>query len=126
MKRLVVGVALACTAFAAQAQLVGYDDGTTVDGILVTSGDVLNCPYRMVQPVTVAATEDYGQGKSRAKIFEKLRNEAKKVAADAVVLVTKGGTHMTAFAFSRREYTGRAVRFVDRTCKAEITAPAHS
>ncbi|MFC4293562.1 hypothetical protein ACFO0A_00660 [Novosphingobium tardum] len=100
----------------ALAQQVGTDDATFDDGIIVTSADVLTCPYKFVQPVTVSATEDYGGGKDRAKIFAKLRNEAKKVAADGVVLVTKGGSHMTAFAWTRREYTGRAIRFVDRAC----------
>ena len=38
----------------ASAQMVGNDDSTFVDGILVTSADVTTCPYRMVEPVTVA------------------------------------------------------------------------
>ena len=60
-------------------------------------------------------TEDYGTD-GRAKIFQKLREKAISLGADAVVLVAKGGKHMTAFAFSRREYTGRAIRYVDRAC----------
>lgn len=99
----------------ASAQMVGSDDSTFVDGMLVTSADVTTCPYRMVAPVTVAMTEDWGTD-GRGKIFQKLRDNAKKLGADAVVLVTKGGKHITAFAFSRREYTGRAIRYVDRAC----------
>jgi hypothetical protein len=45
-----------------------------------------------------------------------LRAKAIKAGADAVLLVTKGKTHMSAWAWNRREYTGRAVRYVDRTC----------
>lgn len=97
------------------AQEVGSDDYTFEGNILVTASDVTNCPYRVVQPVTVSATEDYGAD-SRVKIFGKLRAQAIKVGADAVVMVTKGKTHMTAFAFNRREYTGRAIRYVDRKC----------
>ena len=97
------------------AQQVGNDDATFDRGILVTSSDVQTCPYRLVQPVTVNVTEDYNAD-SRAKIHGKLRDAAIKLGADAVVLVTKGGSHMTAFAFSRREYTGRAIRYVDRSC----------
>lgn len=97
------------------AQQVGTEDATFVDGVLVTSDDVATCPYKLVQPVTVSVTEDYGAD-SRAKIFDKLRDQAKRLGADAVVLVQKGGKHMTAFAFSRREYTGRAIRYVDRAC----------
>lgn len=97
------------------AQQVGSDDSTFADGILVTSSDVLTCPYRFVQPVIANVTEDYG-GNGRAVIFEKLRDGAKAVSADAVVLVAKGKGHMTAWAWNRRTYTGRAIRYVDRTC----------
>lgn len=99
----------------ASAQQVGSDDTTFDNGILVTSSDVTTCPYRLVQPVTVSATEDYGAD-TRPKIFQKLRDEAVKLGADAVVLVTKGGSHMTMWAWTRREYTGRAIRYVDRSC----------
>lgn len=103
------------SASAANAQQVGSDDSTFDNGILVTSSDVTTCPYRLVQPVTVSVTEDYGAD-TRQKIFQKLREEAAKLGADAVVLVTKGGSHMTMWAWTRREYTGRAIRYVDRTC----------
>lgn len=100
---------------AAVAQQVGSDDFTFEDGILVTSSDVLTCPYRFVQPVTINITEDYGAD-TRQRIFGKLRDQAKKVAADAVVLVQKGGGHMTLWAWNRRSYTGRAIRYIDRSC----------
>ena len=114
MKRLTTIIAIALSTPAA-AQLVGTDDATFDNGIMVTSADVTTCPYRMVQPVTINVTEDYNAD-TRAKIFGKLRNEAIKLGADAVVLVVKGGKHMTAWAWSRREYTGRAIRYVDRAC----------
>lgn len=112
---LALSLSVVLSAAPAPAQMVGNDDSTYVDGVLVTSVDVTTCPYRMVEPITVSVTEDWGAD-SRGKIFQKLRDKAKKLGADAVVLVTKGGKHMTAFAWSRREYTGRAIRFVDRTC----------
>lgn len=102
------------------AQEVGSDDYTYEEGILVTSSDVTTCPYRVVQPITASVTEDYGAD-TRGKIFGKLRAQAIKVGADAVLLVTKGKTHMTAWAWNRREYTGRAVRYTDRKCAP--TAP---
>ncbi|MDE2561918.1 MAG: hypothetical protein KGL48_06670 [Sphingomonadales bacterium] len=97
------------------AQQVGNDDFTLERGILVSSGDVLNCPYHLVQVVNVNVTEDYNAD-TRAKIFGKFRDQAVKLSADAVVLVQKGGSHLTAWAWTRREYSGRAIRFVDRTC----------
>jgi uncharacterized protein YbjQ (UPF0145 family) len=107
--------ALAAGGGVAFAQQVGNDDFTFENGVLVTSADVTTCPYRVVAPVSANVTEDYNAD-TRAKIFGKLRKQALKLGADAVVLVTKGGTHMSAWAFSRREYTGRAIRYVDRSC----------
>jgi hypothetical protein len=106
--------ALTC-AQVAIAQQIGSDDATFADGILVTSGDVTTCPYRLVQPISVNMTEDYNAD-TRAKLFAKFRREAIRIGADAVVLVVKGDKHMTAWAWSRREYTGRAIRYVDRQC----------
>lgn len=113
LQRLALLAMLLSTSVAAQQ--VGSDDSTFADGILVTSSDVTNCPYRFVQPVTVSITEDWGQD-ARARVFDKLRDLARKTGADAVVLVTKGNAHMTMWAWTRREYTGRAIRYVDRGC----------
>jgi len=97
------------------AQQVGTDDFAFADGILTTSSDVSTCPYRLVQPVTINVTEDYNAD-TREKIYSKFRKEAKKLKADAVILIAKGGKHMTMWAFNRREYTGNAIRYVDRAC----------
>lgn len=97
------------------AQEVGSDDYTFANKILVTGSDVTSCPYRFVEAITISVTEDYGKD-TREKIHGKLREKAIKIGADAVVLVTKGKTHATAWAWNRREYTGRAIRYVDRSC----------
>lgn len=97
------------------AQQVGSDNYTFESNVLVTAEDVTTCPYRFVEPITISVTEDYGKD-TREKIHGKLRAKAIKLGADAVVLVTKGKTHMTAWAWNRREYTGRAIRYVDRSC----------
>lgn len=116
MKRaLILAALMLASATPALSQEVGSDDSTFADGILVTSADVQSCPYRIVQPITVNVTTDYNAD-TRPKIFAKLRIEAKNAGADAVVLVTKGGKHMTVWAWTRREYTGRAIRYVDRKC----------
>ena len=52
---------------------------------------------RFIEAVTINVTEDYGKD-TREKIHGKLHAEAIKLGADAVVLVTKGKTHMTAWA----------------------------
>lgn len=116
MWKMLLGSILVALSSASAGQEVGSLDSTFADGILVTSSDVLKCPYKFIGPVRLNVTEDYGGGKDRTKLYAKLRDEAKKVAADAVVLVQRGGSHMIAFAWTRREWTGRAVRYVDRTC----------
>lgn len=115
MKPLAFAALMLASVPIASAQEVGTDDSTFADGILVTSADVTSCPYRVVQPVTVNMTEDYNAD-TRAKLFAKLRVKAKALGADAVLLVVKGDKHMTAWAWNRREYTGRAIRYVDRKC----------
>ena len=108
--------------FQAAAQQVGSDDFTFEDGFLVTASDVTTCPYRLVRAATVSVTEDYGAGTPR-KAYSKLRDRGKQMAADAVILVVKGGRHMSAWAFSRRDYTGRAIRYVDRRCASHGGEP---
>ena len=115
MRKITLAAIATLSAVPCSAQDVGSDDFTFENNILVTSSDVTTCPYRVVQPVTANVTEDYGAD-TRAKIFGKLRAKAAKLGADAVLLVTKGETHMTAWAWNRREYTGRAIRYIDRSC----------
>jgi hypothetical protein len=114
-KTLYAAFSLLVLATPTSAQQVGSDDYTFESNVLVTANDVTTCPYRFVEPITIGVTEDYGAD-TRGKIYGKLRAKAIKIGADAVVLVTKGKTHMTAWAWNRREYTGRAIRYVDRSC----------
>jgi uncharacterized protein YbjQ (UPF0145 family) len=113
-RTIALGIAVALSS-AASAQQVGSDDSTFENGILITSSDVLTCPYRLLQPITISVTTDYG-GNGRTIIFQKLREQALRLGADAVVLVTKGRRHMSMWAWTRQEYTGRAIRYVDRGC----------
>jgi hypothetical protein len=114
-KILLAAVGMFTLAVPVSAQEVGSEDYTFEANILVTGNDVTSCPYRFVEAITIGVTEDYGKD-TREKIHGKLRAKAIKIGADAVVLVTKGKTHMTAWAWNRREYTGRAIRYVDRSC----------
>jgi uncharacterized protein YbjQ (UPF0145 family) len=114
-KILIAAFGMFALAVPISAQEVGSEDYTFEANILVTGNDVTSCPYRFVEAITIGVTEDYGKD-TREKIHGKLRAKAIKIGADAVVLVTKGKTHMTAWAWNRREYTGRAIRYVDRRC----------
>lgn len=90
------------------------------DGIIVTTGDVLDCGYRFIGPVSVSVTEDFGMGEARGGIFRKFHSEARKMGADAVIMVKAGGTYISPLALDRRRYEGRAVRFVNQGCLATI------
>jgi hypothetical protein len=117
MNKVVMFVGAAFLAAPAAAQQVGNDESTYADDILITSDDVTTCPYRLVGAVTIASGEDWmTNGYSRDKVHNKLRNAAKKLGADAVVLVKRGGTHISLWSWDRREYSGRAIRYVERSC----------
>lgn len=115
IRHAAITIALVVIAAPVAAQQVGNYDFTYADGILVTSADIVTCPYHFIQPITVNVTTDYNAD-TRSNIFGKFRTAAKKLNADAVILVMKGGKHMTAWAWTRREYTGNAIRYVDRSC----------
>lgn len=109
----------------ALAQQVGDDSASYAQGVFVTAQDVANCPYRLVQVIRVNVTEDYDGPNNQAKVHGKFRTAALKLGADAVVRVERQGAHLSAWAWSRREYTGNAIRYVDRSC-APTSNPAKS
>ncbi len=117
MRRITALLGAALLSSPAAAQQVGNDDSTYVDSILVTTDDVNTCPYRLVGMVTVASGEDFmTSGYNRDKVHNKLRDAAKKLGADAVIMVQRGSGHISMWSWNRREYSGRAIRYVDRSC----------
>lgn len=103
----------------AMVQDVGMADSTYSAGILVTSKDVTTCPYRVIAPVSVGKRGDFSST-GFAAVYQKLREKAAKLGADAVILVTIGEKHVTAFSFGQRNAAGRAIQYVDKSC-----APTH-
>lgn len=99
----------------ASAQEVAATGSNYADGILVTTKDVTSCPYHVIGTVRVSASIEFSST-SEARMFAKLREKAKKVGADAVIVVTVSDARMTAFSFSKRDAMGRAIQYVDRTC----------
>lgn len=105
------------TPVAAQQISTGYIS-SFADGVLVTSNDVTTCPYTVIGGVSVnmrAKTYALKELQGDA-IGDKLRKNAKKMGADAVVLVTVGQTHMTLTALRSTPITGRAIKYVDTSC----------
>lgn len=121
MRKLILLAAM--IAAPATAQQVADDSSSYAQGVFITSQDVTSCPYRLVQVIRVNATEDYDGPNNQPKVHGKLRAAALKLGADAVVRVERQGTHLSAWAWSRREYTGNAIRYVDRSC-APTSNPA--
>lgn len=112
-------ISLALTPVIASAQQLPTEDiSSFADGILVTSRDVTTCPYTLVGGVSVnMRAKSYSLKELRPEaIGAKLRASAKKMGADAVVLVTIGETHMTLTALRSTPITGRAISYRDKAC----------
>lgn len=89
-----------------------------VDNMLVTSTDVTTCPYALIGTVSVnmrAHSYSLKELESDA-IAAKLRDKARKLGAEAVILVTIGQTHMTLTSLRSTPITGRAIRYVKPDC----------
>ena len=86
--------------------------------MLVTSGDVSSCPYQPLATVSVnMRAHSYALKElETAAIADKLRHNARKMGADAVVLVTVGQTHMTLTSLRSTPVTGRAIKYIDPNC----------
>lgn len=112
-----VGITLMSTVAAAQ-QLPARELSSFADGILVTSSDVIACPYTTIGNVSAnMRAHSYSLKELRPnEIGAKLRKSAKKMGADAVVVVTIGETHMTLTALRSTPVTGRAIKYVDAAC----------
>lgn len=106
------------SAVAAAQQLPADRLSSFADGVLVTSSDVTTCPYTTIGAVSAnMRAHSYSLKELRAEeIGAKLRKSAKKMGADAVVLVTIGETHMTLTALRSTPVTGRAIKYADAAC----------
>ncbi len=97
------------------AQEVTATGANYADGILVTTRDVANCPYRVIGSVRVSASIEFSST-SEAALFAKIRKKGRILGADAVVMVTVSDLRMTAFSFSKRDAMGRAIQYIDKSC----------
>jgi len=106
------------SALAVAQQLPAGQISSFSDGMLVTSNDVTTCPYTLIGAVSVnMRSHSYSLKELRSEeIGAKLRKSAKKMGADAVVLVTIGETHMTLTALRSTPVTGRAIKYTDKGC----------
>lgn len=99
------------------APLVSYSGG-----MLVTSNDVTSCPYKLLGTVSAnMRAHSYALKELETEaIASKLRAKARKMSADAVILVTVGQSHMTLTSLRSTPVTGRAVKYVDASCSPRV------
>lgn len=83
--------------------------------IIVTSEDITDRPYTTVGELTVTVnkTTIFNADPTPALVDERLREEAAKLGADAVILARYGTVGISAFSWGSLDGRGRAVRFVE-------------
>jgi hypothetical protein len=83
--------------------------------ILVTEDDITDKKYRVIGDISVDVnkTTIFDSDPTPAHVDEKLREEAYKLGADAVVLVRYGSVGIGLMSWGTLEGKGRAVAYVD-------------
>lgn len=83
--------------------------------ILVTADDITDKKYRVIGDISVDVnkTTIFDSDPTPAHVDEKLREEAYKLGADAVVLVRYGSVGIGLMSWGTLEGKGRAVAYVD-------------
>ena len=88
----------------------------SLQDIVVTETDMSDRNYTVVGDieVTVNKTTIFHKAPTRQMVNEKLRKEALKIGADAVILVRYGNVGMSFFSYGSLQGRGRAVVFSDK------------
>lgn len=83
-------------------------------GVPVFPYDITDRPYVIVSPVKAGVRKAtlFSKEPSQAKIYRELWERGEKVGADAVVNVTYGDSHMSAFSWGKTNALGIAIRFL--------------
>lgn len=82
-------------------------------GVPVFPNDITDRPYTVLGEVKAGVRKAtvFSKEPSQAKIYRELWERAEKLGADAVVKVTYGDSHLSAFSWGKTNATGVAVRF---------------
>ena len=75
--------------------------------------DIKDRPYEVIGEVKAGVRKAtvFSKSPSQAKIYRELWERGQKLGADAVIKVTYGDAHMTAFSWGKANATGTAIRF---------------
>lgn len=119
LKRLAIIAALlslsACASWS-HASTKKYGDGasaqTMAENIIISKQDI-NKPYTSLGDITatVNKTTVFNADPTPELVNEKLKKEAAKLGADAVILVRYGNVGVSAFSWGSLEGKGRAIKF---------------
>ena len=82
-------------------------------GVPVFPNDITDRPYTVLGEVKAGVRKAtvFSKEPSQAKIYRELWERAEKLNADAVVKVTYGDSHVSAFSWGKTNATGVAVKF---------------
>ena len=88
----------------------------SLQDIIITESDMSSRNFTVVgdMSVTVNKTTIFNQTPTRQMVNEKLRNEAFKIGADAVILVRYGSPGMSLWSYGSLNGKGRAIVFLDK------------
>lgn len=120
--RFVIALALLAAA-PAYAQNMTPPAQWNVDGLLVTEGDISNCPYSEIGEVvaTVHTNTAFSKKPKPEKVAREIAEKARKLAPDAVVRVDISGPHSTMVWGRAVTGKGRAIKF-QAACPSPIVA----
>ena len=88
---------------------------TNVNEILLTESDITDRKYERLGDLTVTVnkTTAFHADPTKEMVNDKLKAEAAKLGADAVIHVTYGNTGVSFFSWGSLEGKGRAIRFTE-------------
>lgn len=111
----------ACSGQWGNAEVTPSTGATTVTAaptdpanIIITEADITDRPYRALADLEVTANKTtlFNKDPTREDIDRRLRDEAAKLGADAVVLVRYGTVGISLFSWGSLDGQGRAVKFL--------------
>jgi uncharacterized protein YbjQ (UPF0145 family) len=97
----------------AEAKAVHAVPARALSEIIITENDITDRPYTTLGDISVDVNKTtlFHKDPTREQADQKLREEALKLGADAVVLVRYGTVGVSAFSWGSLNAKGRAVKF---------------
>jgi hypothetical protein len=93
-------------------------------GVPVFPYDITDKPYKIVGPVKAGVRKAtiFSKEPSQKKIYKEVWERGRKMDADAVINVTYGDSHISAFSWGKTNALGFAIRFLtDEEIAAGVT-----